>query len=319
MMRYVVRGFAVIATVLWALLAARVAIAQSPSSKPAGAENVSLTTRDGLVLKAAYYAAPDDTETGTKTGKQTVPVLMLHDHKSSRNVFDALAKSFQSKGYSVIVPDLRGHGESTKFVNSPRRDLEAAKLRPQDFVDMLQYDLRAVRKFLVGKNDEGELNLNRLCLVGAEMGAVLAVNWTAQDWSWPDLPGAKQGRDVKALILISPEWAFKRLRISNALAQRDLKSDRISFLLLVGGRNSKAVASAKRIYKSLAPFHVHAEHDEPVDFKIHTLFLAEIETSLQGTKLLAVPGVDFANDLAEFFKQRGAEPDFPWTERRRGG
>ena len=184
---------------------------------------------------------------------------------------------------------------------------------------MLQYDLRAVRKFLVEKNDAGELNLNRLCLVGAEMGAVLALNWTAEDWSWPNLPAAKQGRDVKALILISPEWAFKGMRISNALGQRALKSDRISFLVLVGGRNSKAVASAKRIYKSLAPFHLHADRDNPDDLKEHTLFLAEIETSLQGTKLLAVPGVNLANDLAEFFKQRAAEPDFPWSVRRRGG
>ena len=239
-LRYAVRGFAVNATVVWALLAVDAAVAQSSSSKPLVVKNVSLTTRDGLALKAAYYAAPDDAE----AGKQTVPIIMLHEHKSSRNVFDALAKSFQSKGYSVIVPDLRGHGESTKFVNSSRRDLEAAKLRPQDFVDMLQYDLRAVRKFLVEKNDAGELNLNRLCLVGAEMGAVLALNWTAEDWSWPNLPAAKQGRDVKALILISPEWAFKGMRISNALGQRALKSDRISFLMLVGGRNSKAWASA---------------------------------------------------------------------------
>jgi pimeloyl-ACP methyl ester carboxylesterase len=276
-----------------------------------------------LLLKAAYYAAPDDAgagaESDTTAGKQTVPIIMLHEHKSSRNVFDVLAKSFQSKGYSVLVPDLRGHGESTKFVNSSRRDLEAAKLRPLDFVDMLQYDLPALRKFLVEKNDAGELNLNRLCLVGAEMGAVLAVNWTAEDWSWPDLPVAKQGRDVKALILISPEWAFKGMRISNALGQRTLKSDRISFLMLVGRRNSKALASAKRIYKSLAPFHLHAERDEADDLKKHTLFLAEIETSLQGTKLLAVPGVNLSGDLAEFFKQRAAEPDFDWSVRRRGG
>ena len=91
--------------------------------------------------------------------------------------------------------------------------------------------------------------------------------------------------------------------------------------MLVGGRNAKAVASAKRIYKSLAPFHLHAEHDEPDDFEKHTLFLYEIETSLQGFQVLKVkvPGVNLANELADFFKQRAAEPDFPWTARRQGG
>ncbi len=74
MLRYAVRGFAVIATVLWALPAVDVAVAQSSSLKLPDAKSVSLTTRDGLALKAAYYAAPDDPKNDTTVGKQTAIV-----------------------------------------------------------------------------------------------------------------------------------------------------------------------------------------------------------------------------------------------------
>ena len=66
---------------------------------------------------------------------------------------------------------------------------------------MAALDMEAVRKFLVDKNDAGELNLNKLCLVGSGMGASVAANWAVQDWSAPPLAVGKQGQDVKALVL----------------------------------------------------------------------------------------------------------------------
>ncbi len=315
--------------ILLASYAVRDATAQPRKEKAPDPEVVTLITRDGLKIKATYYPAPQEKNSDT-AGMQTVPIVMLHDFKSSRNAFDALAKSlqkpiedgdFRSPGYAVLVPDLRGHGESTKFVSSARRDIEANKMRPQDFVDIIDYDLPAIRKFLVTKNDAGELNLNRMCVIGADLGALLAFNWTARDWDWPDLPVGKQGRDIKAVILISPEWAFKGLRINQALQQPDIRSDRIAMLIMAGDRDGKALASAKKLHKALAKF--HPDPEDVKDDKDQTLFFATADTSLQGTKLLTIPRVDpdveFAVGFAKFIQWRAAEPDYPWSARRKGG
>ena len=72
-----------------------------------------LRTGDGLELALTYYP-------GTK-GKQTIPVVLLHGWKQSRNDYKDLAPALQKLGYAVIVPDLRGHGESTRLKGA-RRD-----------------------------------------------------------------------------------------------------------------------------------------------------------------------------------------------------
>ena len=99
-----------------------------------------MQTGDGLELTLTYYA-------GTK-GKQTIPVVLLHMWKQSRNDYKDLAPALQALGYAVIVPDLRGHGEST-HVKGARRDetLKAAKMPPQQFRLMVTEDMTAVKKF----------------------------------------------------------------------------------------------------------------------------------------------------------------------------
>ena len=67
-------------------------------------EDLASQTSDDLELTLTYYR-------GTK-GKQTIPVVLLHMWKQSRNDYKDLAPALQAQGYAVIVPDLRGHGES---------------------------------------------------------------------------------------------------------------------------------------------------------------------------------------------------------------
>ena len=79
----------------------------------------------------------------------------------------------------MIVPDLRGHGESTKWSEElqkqlraahkrPKDPLKAEKLKPTDKGDMLQLDLIAVKNFLWKKNNKKELNLDKLTVIGVE-------------------------------------------------------------------------------------------------------------------------------------------------------
>ena len=71
-------------------------------------EDITLTTEDGVKLAVTYYA-------GTK-GKDSIPVILLHGYGflESRKDYAGLAPYLQDElGCAVIVPDLRGHGDST--------------------------------------------------------------------------------------------------------------------------------------------------------------------------------------------------------------
>ncbi|MFV2066127.1 MAG: alpha/beta hydrolase [Pirellulales bacterium] len=292
-------------------LAAAVAAKEEPALEPIV---VDLTTKDQVLLKATFYGQP--------VGSRAVPVVLLHDCKGSRNTFDGLASFLQERGFAVVVPDLRGHGRSTRQrVDGPAgiRTLEASSLRKPDFICMVKFDMEAVRRFLVSKNDQEVVNLNALCLVGAEMSATIAINWTAKDWMMPPLAIKKQGQDVKAVVLLSPQMSFKGVPVKQALAAligREIR-DKISYLILVGDGDSRGLRDARRIEKTLSKWHTRADHGTSVDKQ--TLFFHAVPTSLKGTKLLTADGNNIQNGIARFLKLRVVDQDFPWIKRRTGG
>src|SRR5574340_1050455 len=76
--------------------------AEKPKIPPP--ENLVIQTPDGIPLAVTFYP-------GTK-GKDTIPVVLLHMAKGNRNDYAQLATDLQKVGHAVLVPDLRGHGES---------------------------------------------------------------------------------------------------------------------------------------------------------------------------------------------------------------
>src|SRR3989304_4268313 len=72
--------------------------------KPPEPKDVVLRTSDGLELHATFFPGMD--------GKESVPVILLHAWKEDRHDYLSLAGYLQSFGHAVIVPDLRGHGDS---------------------------------------------------------------------------------------------------------------------------------------------------------------------------------------------------------------
>ncbi len=281
--------------------------------RSSGPEEIKLTTKDGVKLKGTYYAS--------SLGRDAVPVVMLHDFKESRRVFGGLATALQDPSDSdrdsraVITIDLRGHGESTTQVSRDgrSRDLEASRLKPGDFQDMVLQDMEAVRKFLVEKNDAGELNLNKLCLVGSGMGANVATYWAAADWSAPLLATRKQGQDVKALVLASPEWGFRGLPLLKPLRHADVRQ-RLSFFIVYGEHDSKARKDAKVVHKNLAKYHPEPSPDKIREQK--DLFVFPLRTKLQGTRLLTDPDFGMLSKLDAFIDARLTQKNFDWIKRR---
>ena len=268
---------------------------------PPEPRNIDLLTKDKVLLRATYYE-------GTE-GKETVPVILLHMYKGKRSDYRDLALFLQSIGHAVLVPDLRGHGESTEIEGS-KRPLKAARLPANQYPRMVEYDMEACKAFLVKENNKGKLNIEKLCVVGAEMGAEVAVNWAWLDWNWPPLAIGKQGQDVSGLVLISPQWAFKTLRINRALADENIRS-KLSVYILVGGEDSKSLSNANRVYKAFKPHHPKPTKENASQ---RDLFYQVYGVSLQGTKLLGT-GLGVGENIAKFIERRLVNQDTPWKKR----
>jgi pimeloyl-ACP methyl ester carboxylesterase len=267
-------------------------------------EDVSLETRDGVSIKATYYP-------GTAK-KEAVPVIMIHGLEGQRGDFHALALHLQGLGHASIVPDLRGHGQSKtqKRLDGTSVTLEAEKLtRPA--LEAMVLDVQACKKFLMEKNNAGELNIEQLCVVGAELGAIIAVRFAAADWSLQDLPAYKQGKDVKALVLLSPAPSVKGLTLREALGYPPVQSQ-LSIMLVAGSRDSKSTAEAKKLHNSLEVHHrSKGSEDDP---KNQDLYLIQPDAALAGTKLLSE---QVRQTIAKFVELRLAnrKAEFSWQER----
>jgi pimeloyl-ACP methyl ester carboxylesterase len=307
--------------VLWlamivGLWAARVCCAQTPPAP----EVVSLATRDGVQLKITYFASTRSK--GSAQAKQVAPVVLLHDYKETRNVLAPFAGRLQAPGenepdrpsFAVITVDLRAHGDSTKQLRPDgfQIDLDAARLNKNGMLAMASLDMEAVRGFLVVKNDAGELNLNKLCLLGAGMGAGVAANWAAQDWAAPPLAVGKQGQDVKVLVLVSPRWSFKGLSMHGPM-QFPLLKQSVAWMLIYGKEDARVKADVNRIEKLLEPFHRRAA--DAATGQPPRLVVIDWPSKLQGTTLLTQVGAPIGDQVIRFLVENAALKELPWSTR----
>jgi pimeloyl-ACP methyl ester carboxylesterase len=284
-------------------------------------EAVSLVTRDGVQLRITYFAGA--ARKGSPQAKQTTPVVLLHDHKSSRAVFASLAQKLRAPvqgqadrpSLAAVTVDLRAHGESTKqsLGNSPAVDLDAAKLSKDEIAAMARIDMEAVRNFLVDKNDAGELNLNKLCLVGSGMGASVAANWALADWAAPPLAVGKQGQDVKAIVLVSPRWSYNGLSMHAPMQFRALKEN-VAWLLIYGEKDSKFQTDAGRVRKQLERFHPATE--QAGGQVTSGLTVLNLPTRLEGDSLLKQFGTSVETEIVKFVIDNVARKEQPWISRR---
>jgi hypothetical protein len=290
----------------------RFAAAQAPAAPAAPAvgaqklpepEIVALKTKDKVNLIATYLAS--------NKGKDAVAVILLHMFKGNRHDVEAFGKFLQTKGHAVIMPDLRGHGDSTTVDDYPRK-LDAATMPATQFPLMVEQDLEAVKSFLVTQNNASKLNIERLCVVAAEMSVPIAVQWTLLDWSWKKLPNLKQGQDVKALVLLSPSVFYKTVNCAQAFTnQESVVKREISIFFVAGAEDVPAAREAARLHDLLAK--VRPKPDKVED---KTVFLENtLKTKLVGTKLLGEASLGVDQYIAQFIELRVATQPWPWTNR----
>jgi pimeloyl-ACP methyl ester carboxylesterase len=289
---------------------------QKPNEALADPENKSLSTKDGGTIHITYYASG--------MGKDSPVVVLLHMKDGNRFIWQGdkgFAPRLQQDGYAVITVDLRHHGES-KDGAAPGANLNQADkkkgskkqaandLKPADYKAMVEYDLEAVKKFIYEEHQAENLNMNKLGIVGPEMGASVAAVFAAFDWAktpYPDgQPGFQtpRGQDVRALVLISPQTSFHGLAISPAVA--DLRDQRLGVAFLVcGGENDpQDRGQVKKIFDQAAAL--------PNSEK--RMYKYVYKGKLRGTDLLG-KGLGIEEHMLAFFAEHLKKLDSPWRDR----
>jgi len=296
-------------------------------AKPGEPKEITLECQDLLQMKCMWYP-------GNK-GKETVPIVILHGYKGSGDDVKGLALALQAQGHAVLVPDLRGHGKSTKIKrpNLKAEEVDVAKFKNNDFLQIAVRltretipDLEYVKSYIKDRNNAEELNMEKLCVIGVgEMGCTLAVKWAITDWSWQTLATGKQGKDVRAIALISPEGNWKGLNLIRDLD--DAEVNRLSYLVMAGRSSATHKADADRIVNKLKLTHPDPPKDEVREKQ--DLFQFQFESALQGAKLLALTPLymdkaaqdkkqttDINQLIAGFIQLRLVSKDYPWAPRK---
>jgi len=285
--------------------------AQAPAKSGARREipppdTVTVTTKDGVIIHGTYY--------GSNLGKKAIPVIMLPGWEDSQKDLSGLALAMQKEGLAVITVDLRGHGAS-KSIQGPGgqiTEIDLDRIRASDFETFVTQDLEAIKSFLMQENNKGNLNIEMLTIIGCDFSATAALNFAAQDWSWPILPSIKQGQDVKGLILVSPPKSFKGFNANRALQMPAVKNQ-LSIMIIAGEGDRNSFSDAKRIFSSVDKI----RQKNISEAKDRTIFLAAKPNSLEGTDLLVDPRSNCLKDILFFTKVHLAElqANDPWTDR----
>jgi len=291
-------------------------------------QEVELKTDDKVTLTATYYESNE--------GEKAVPVVVIHDWKEEGSVYEPLAKYLQNKGYAVIVPDLRGHGGSTKQTTKQANRV----LKPENVnaKDIWARDLEAIRMFLLKENDEKKLNLSATCLIGVGTGAILATYYAIWDWDpyfrYPsphkNIDGKRRlhvlsrggKQDIKALVLVSPAKKLDNWSIDSLWKYPNLPRQfpgELSILILVGEKEkpTKESKTAKNLYTRLKKFHPN----EGTDVGKWSLFFKTLDTELNGQRLVNETDLHLGGraDIRSFLnlrlRDRLRTPDFEWKER----
>ncbi len=182
-------------------------------------------------------------------------------------------------------------------------------MRTADIISSVRYDFGAVKRFLQDKNNEGELNLDQLVMIGSETSAPLVMNWTAIDARARPLTIGKQGQFVRAMILLSPDKACEGVLVKTAL-QVDAVKKTIAAQFIVGRKDTRTYKDVRRLYGTFEGYRSKNTSKN--------LYIEALDTSLQGTRMLEVKTLLVPERINAFIKKLVDEEaaEHAWEERR---
>jgi pimeloyl-ACP methyl ester carboxylesterase len=178
---------------------------------------VAFTADDGYWIYADYYSSLQ--EYRSRPEEAAPIIILLHDCGADRTSWLPLIEPLRHSGAAVLVPDLRGHGESAAGDTRDR----AARADPALFREM-QSDLRGAYDWLA--NQHG-LDRARFALIGAGTGAAVALRYAATD------------RSVDVVVCLSPPWDQPGVNPAD-----DMRQVRGRDILLVAGSAEEEICTS---------------------------------------------------------------------------
>lgn len=155
-----------------------------PSPNSVAIEQISFKTDDGVTIAGTFYRP-------SKLRMEKVPVvILLHALGRTRSDWAAFAKECTAEGYAALAIDLRGHGESLSFPGGTRRWQDLTDTE----ISSMYRDVKAAAAWITTRR---EANEDRIAIVGASIGANLAINYSITD------------PRVRTVVLLSPGLNYR--------------------------------------------------------------------------------------------------------------
>lgn len=192
---------------IMAVLAALTLVAQTSAQT---SEDVTFTTSDGVIIAGTLWNA----------GAGKPAVICLHQWRSDRTSFAALAKLLASSGMTVLTIDARGYGGSTSSSSG-------SSVRPDRDI---QHDVTAAMNYL-----QKTVKPSKTGLLGASYGSSNAVIYTAKN------------KGIAALVLLSPGLNYFKVLPTEDAVQ---KLGPTAVLAVASSEDLRSVEAVER-YKEL--------------------------------------------------------------------
>lgn len=310
----------ILASACWMVLASLVPTVHAQGE--GNAEDVkprqeTLIAKDGFRIATTYWPTGQKQEGGV--------VVLLHALNGNQLDWGTLPKQLQDEGYAVIAVDLRGHGQSkgaaeevetkpakgkSKPAKTGKATLEAASLRARDFEAMVLLDMEAVKSFIYSEHQKQKLNMNKMAIVGAGMGAAVALKYAAVDWTKaPHSDGpvgnrTPRGQDIRALVLLTPDSEVSGLPLPDAIKTLRVPPFQIGMMFGYGTKDKMDKGQTKKLYDQA----VSVESNEK------RMYLQEYNTALRGSAMLG-KGLNVEVNIATFLKKHLQELNSEWRNR----
>ncbi len=262
-------------------------------------------TSDGVQLVGTYYPST--------VGKEAVPVMIIQDLDEDRKTLHPLALALQEQGCAVITLDVRGQGDSNKYVKKLpgkndviEKPIGKLAINKETLRRMVEIDIETFKRFLNRQNNDGKLNVKKLCLVGVGgSGSALATAYANLDCSWAS---QGQGADVRALALVSPRLKSGLASMPTPLP-KNLKD--LAVYMWYGEEDRLVAKEGEAIAKM---FRLQRPGDDKKEVVERLLYEVKVKTRLQGLKLITAENSIVERHLKKFIEIKLQKKDFPaWS------
>lgn len=171
--------------------------------------------------------------------------------------------------------------------------------KADDYKRLFNYDCVPFQKFLVVMNNEKQLNLHKLVIIGCDMGGSVGAQWARQSPKY-----------VKSLIVLDPnhDSASKRFFKNAKIFQKE-----VPVLFVVGRRNEEAKLNAIELRNELLGKE-KSKDDDPYSLSSVAPIL-ELPTDRRGSDVFSDSKLNAAKQIIHFIEMKlesVKEKDLKW-------